>query len=74
MVVDGLRRGPLHREFTSFFGFIHIFILFLETEERRYFYFQYKDLVAACRWERCYQCKLPSGLSKPGATSTFVLL
>lgn len=32
VIVDGLWSGPLHREFSSFFGFIHIFILFLETK------------------------------------------
>lgn len=33
VVVDGFWSGPLHGEFSSFFGFIHIFILFLETKQ-----------------------------------------
>lgn len=34
VVLDGLWSGPLHRELSSFFGLIHILILFLETKYR----------------------------------------
>ncbi len=33
VIVDGLWSSPLHREFSSFSGFIHIFVLFLERKK-----------------------------------------
>lgn len=32
VVVDGFGSGPLHREFCSFFGLVHIIVFFLEAK------------------------------------------
>lgn len=33
VLMDGLWSSPLHREFSSFFGFIYILVLFLQTKQ-----------------------------------------